>query len=293
MTFLQEASKNDLIDIIISLQSQLGEEITEERFTKKNKWPLVQIFISLEDSVHCGHPPKPLEINAVWNLKQFFRREQNETEALNDYLDIVKKLAVEAGLKVCDRLFDRYVVARVVSGMSDPSLRDRMLAKNEILQVKDLEEISCNTGTKITKVGVPEGSGFDLLLKRSVPHIWEKIFLSLDYASFRNCRRVCPQWNNVLENDSFCAKVKSTFPIHSWMDNDGLKQSIWKSGKDVINWTVYNEEIAFVEKNGSSKIVHFIDRGGQQRSARLRFRDSFNEENIGLKFGNNEDIFKN
>ena len=58
MAYLQEASKNDLIDIIISLQSQLGEEITEERFAKKNKWPLVQTFIALEDSVHCGHPPK-------------------------------------------------------------------------------------------------------------------------------------------------------------------------------------------------------------------------------------------
>ena len=92
MEFLQEASKNDLIDIIISLQSQLGEEITEERFSKKNKWPLVQIFISLEDSVHCGHPPNVPDIGVVRTLKEFFRRCQNDTETFKEYLDNVKIL---------------------------------------------------------------------------------------------------------------------------------------------------------------------------------------------------------
>ena len=37
--------------------------------------------------------------------------------------------------------------------------------------------------------------GFDLLLQRNVQHIWEKIFLSLDYASFKNCLEVS-EWTS-------------------------------------------------------------------------------------------------
>ena len=65
------------------------------------------------------------------------------------------------------------------------------MAKTKNPRVEDLDEL-CNAS-----------SGFDLLLKRNVPHIWEKIFLSLDYASFRNCLRVSHEWNNVLEGEDF------------------------------------------------------------------------------------------
>ena len=66
--------------------------------------------------------------------------------------------------------------------MSDCSLRDRISAKTKTPRVGDLEEI-CNTG------------GFDLLLQRNVQHVWEKIFLSLDYASFKNCLEVS-EWTS-------------------------------------------------------------------------------------------------
>ena len=137
MNFLQEASKSDLIDIIISLQSQLGEEVTEERFAKCNKWPLIKIFITLEDRVNCGHTSKALDINEcindprVWKLKEFFRRGQKKTEGYSEYLGSVKKLAVEAGLDECGALLDRYVVGRVLAGISDSSVRDR-----EVIQSK-------------------------------------------------------------------------------------------------------------------------------------------------------------
>ena len=111
------------------------------------------------------------------------------------------------------------------------------------------------------------------MLKRNVPHIWEKIFLSLDYASFQNCLRVSHEWNNVLESESFSAKVKSTFSVNLWSNNtDGLKRNLWKSTKNIVNWTAGNGEVAFVEKIGRSKIVHLIDSDGELRSSRLRFR---------------------
>ena len=136
------------------------------------------------------------------------------------------------------------------------------MAKAKNPRVEDLDEI-CNA------------SGFDLLLKRNLPHIWEKIFLSLDYASFRNCLGVSHEWNSVLESESFGAKVRSAFSTSLWLDTEGLSRNVWKSGKNIINWTVGgNEEVAFVERIGSSKVlVHLIDSAGKLRSARLRFRN--------------------
>ena len=286
MEFLQEASKNDLIDIIISLQSQLGEEITEERFARKNKWPLVQIFISLEDSVHCGHPPNVPDIEVVRTLKEFFRRCQNDNETFKEYIDNVKKLASEAGLNKCERLFDRYVVARVLAGVTDSGLRYEILSKSKDPNLKDLEEISntreTETSTEITNPivdiatassgsGKNDGNAFDLLLQRNVPHIWEKIFLSLDYASFRNCLRLSHKFKNVLEG----LKSQSIF-IDPWLNNNSLSRNVWKSSMNIVNWTAGSGEVAFVEKNGSSKILHLIDATGKMKSGRLRFREGPN-----------------
>ena len=39
---------------------------------------------------------------------------------------------------------------------------------------------------------------FDLLFQRSVPHILEKIFLSLDYKTYKACHKVCAVWGETL-----------------------------------------------------------------------------------------------
>ena len=44
---------------------------------------------------------------------------------------------------------------------------------------------------------------FDRLITKSVPHILEKIFFSLDYISFKNCLEVCVTWNGLLTSKSF------------------------------------------------------------------------------------------
>ena len=52
---------------------------------------------------------------------------------------------------------------------------------------------------------------FDMLFTRSVPHILEKIFLSLDYKSFKACLDVSKTWNELLKSESYRAKGKSVF----------------------------------------------------------------------------------
>ena len=52
---------------------------------------------------------------------------------------------------------------------------------------------------------------FDKLFTKSVPHILEKIFLSLDYKSFKTCLDVSKTWRDLLNSDSFSAKVRLVF----------------------------------------------------------------------------------
>ena len=56
-----------------------------------------------------------------------------------------------------------------------------------------------------------ESRAFDTLFTKSVPHILEKIFLSLDYETFKKCREVSNAWNKLLTSESFQQKAKSVF----------------------------------------------------------------------------------
>ena len=53
-----------------------------------------------------------------------------------------------------------------------------------------------------------EQCSFNLLFTKSVPHILEKIFLSLDFESFKKCQRVCKAWNELLISESLLRKYK-------------------------------------------------------------------------------------
>ena len=52
---------------------------------------------------------------------------------------------------------------------------------------------------------------FDMLFTRSVPNILEKIFLSLDYNSFKACLEVSKAWKGLLVSESFKRKAKLVF----------------------------------------------------------------------------------
>ena len=52
---------------------------------------------------------------------------------------------------------------------------------------------------------------FDKLFTKSVPHILEKIFFSLDFASFMKCHQVSNNWNELLTSESFKRLGKAMF----------------------------------------------------------------------------------
>ena len=62
-----------------------------------------------------------------------------------------------------------------------------------------------------------EVSPFDLLFKQSVPHILEKIFLHLDYSSFRSCLLVNKRWKQVFISGSETFKRMGKSKFEEWL----------------------------------------------------------------------------
>ena len=48
-----------------------------------------------------------------------------------------------------------------------------------------------------------DDSEFNRLFTRNVPHILERIFLSLDSYSLSRCRDVCRAWNELMKSESY------------------------------------------------------------------------------------------
>ena len=91
-------------------------------------------------------------------------------------------------------------------------------------EVQNTEQ-QCHTETnfdRFSMAGKTDGScAFDKLFPKSVPHVLEKIFLSHDYTSFKNCLDVNNTWNMLLTSVSFCKKAKVVF--QKGINNDANK----------------------------------------------------------------------
>ena len=73
-------------------------------------------------------------------------------------------------------------------------------------------------------------TAFSMLFTKNVPHIFEKIFLSLDYESFRDCHEVCNAWSEVLGAESLKNKAKCQYSdemlkdLHEASEKGNLKE---------------------------------------------------------------------
>ena len=52
---------------------------------------------------------------------------------------------------------------------------------------------------------------FGTLFTKSVPHILERIFFSLDHESFKNCEDVCNAWRELITSQRFQKKARSVY----------------------------------------------------------------------------------
>ena len=72
---------------------------------------------------------------------------------------------------------------------------------------------------------------FDALFPPKRPHVFEKICLSLDYESLKNCLQVNEAWKGALSTKAFQKKAKSLFRDEISEDEKKLRRNS-KKGKD-------------------------------------------------------------
>ena len=67
----------------------------------------------------------------------------------------------------------------------------------------------------------------DILFQKSVPHILERIFFSLDFETFSTCVEVSNPWKELLRSDSYLEKAKAVF--HDEINQD--EEKLWHAAE--------------------------------------------------------------
>ena len=99
-------------------------------------------------------------------------------------------------------------------------------------------------------------SSFNVLLMKNVPHIIEKIFLSLDYASFKNCLKVCNGWEEMLTSEEMNKKSGSVFFYQIRQEHYELEKTIDEKEKNEKKLIKFAKK-----KNGLVEIVNLLNIG--------------------------------
>ena len=85
-------------------------------------------------------------------------------------------------------------------------------------------------GPKIKMVeGELHNCSFEKLLSRNLPHVLQKIFLYLDYESFKACHKVNKTWNSLITSKSFQKKARFIFKVGIEQDVERLINACWSN----------------------------------------------------------------
>ena len=108
-----------------------------------------------------------------------------------------------------------------------------------------------------------DSCGFDLLFKNNVPHILEKLFLSLDYESYKNCIEVSYAWNNLLTSESYLRKAKSVFHREILKDEKKLWEAVKEGQVERIRRLLSSGMLEFHYHYGSTPL-HWASRNSHE-----------------------------
>ena len=132
---------------------------------------------------------------------------------------------------------------------------------------------------------------FDPLFSKSVPHILEDIFASLDYDSFMACRNVCKVWNELLSVQSYqqiaekllkekeegeeelceASSMGNLYQVEHLI-RDGIKVNCNRPGKKVNRWegTLGGTPLYYAAMNGHKNVVKLLlNKGADPNKANM------------------------
>ena len=208
-------------------------------------------------------------------LLAFLSRTQIETETATSFLLNLLEMACEAEIAS-----KKHIMCQFIIGCRNVALRSKLQSMKELPSLSELRSL-CNEYEMGNNDFIGSGiemphqkSAFDMLFERNVVHILERIFLSLDYKTLKNCIQVCKQWNQSLLTDHFSMKVKEVYSDEMWMGKEEL--NIESRTLNLQNWTSNGREVAYITHKGDnsntwgySLILHYIDDKGAYLSTEL------------------------
>ena len=140
--------------------------------------------------------------------------------------------------------------------------------------------------------------GFDKLFTKSVPHILEKIFFSLDYASFKTCMEVNTVWHELLTSESLKRLGKSMFrediERELWhavgLGNEQEVRRVLSCGMVDVNCTDKNNctPLLFAVEKGFKDVVQLLlEEGADARMANKGTFEYWSPLHVAASRGNN------
>ena len=152
----------------------------------------------------------------------------------------------------------RHILKRLLESQKE---KDRKISKLK----KQINELECNRIEHALQTAGP--SAFDTLFTTNVPHILQKIFLSLDLESYKTCQKVSSKWNQLLTSTSFIKEAKILFKavIPSYEDDLWIMARRGRSDevRELLSIGLLNPSrlISFNYEQQSTPLFEAADRG--------------------------------
>ena len=81
---------------------------------------------------------------------------------------------------------------------------------------------------------------FNMLFTRNVPHLHEKIFLSLDYELYKICLKVSKNWHELLTSDLYQTKAKVIFKNEITVDERKLRNAAFDGNVEEVTRLLFS-----------------------------------------------------